>query len=77
VPIPGIQSTMQPCQFPYLCDIHVAELPLQFTWGQGPCVCRAGSVTRLQVQTAAGWQDCPERRFTPQGVLAVEAEVAL
>lgn len=59
---------------PVLLD--ASELPLQFTWGQRPCSYRAGPVTRLRVQTADGWQDCPDRRFAPQGVLAVEAEVA-
>lgn len=63
---------------PVLLD--AAELPevggLRFTRARVPYRYRRGSQTRLRVQTAAGWLDCPDRSFDPAGVLAVEAEVA-
>ena len=63
---------------PVLLD--AAELPeggaLSFTWARLPYTLRRGAATTLRVQTAAGWKDCPDRSFVPQGVLAVEAEVA-
>ena len=62
---------------PVLLD--AAELPddgaLNFTWGRVPFTYRRGPTTVLQVQTAQGWQDCPERCFDPRGVVAVRAEV--
>ncbi len=64
---------------PVLLD--AAELPadgaLQFTWAGLPFAYRRGAATRLRVQTASGWQDCPDLCFHPDGVLAVQAEVAL
>ena len=63
---------------PVLLD--AAELPevggLRFTRARVPYRYRRGSQTRLRVQTAAGWHECPDRSFDPAGVLAVEAEVA-
>ena len=58
-----------------------AELPadggaLHFSWGGVPFRWRAGTATRLRIQTASGWLDCPELNFSPQGVLAVEASIA-
>jgi hypothetical protein len=64
---------------PVLLD--AAELPLDgdlsFTWSGLPFRYRRGQTTRLRVQTAIGWQDCPDLRFAPAGVLAVHADVAL
>ena len=61
--------------------VDAGELPpdgaLTFTWARVPYAYRRGSVTRLRIQTVDGWQDCPDRRFDPRGVRAVEAEVAL
>ena len=58
-----------------------AELPahgaLQFTWAGVSFHYRRGTNTTLRVQTASGWLDCPDLQFTPDGVLAVEADVAL
>jgi hypothetical protein len=57
------------------------ELPLggtlRFTWGQRPFTYHRGDATSLRVQTASGWEDCPDLSFAPEGVLAVEATVAL
>ena len=68
----------QVCFDPVLLD--PLELPeggaLSFTLAQLPYTYRRGTTTRLRVRTDAGWSACPERRFDPQGVLAVEAEVA-
>ena len=62
---------------PVLMDAD--EIPpggaLHFTWRQRPCTYRRGTTTRLRLQTAAGWQDCPERKFDLSGVLALEAEI--
>jgi hypothetical protein len=67
------------CFDPVLLD--ASELPhdgaLTFTWARVPYTYRRGPVTRLRVQTADGWRDCPDRRFDPHVVRAVEAEVAL
>jgi len=67
------------CFDPVLLD--TSELPpdgaLAFTWAHVPYTYRRGPATRLRIQTADGWQDCPDRRFDPRGVRAVEAEVAL
>jgi hypothetical protein len=49
---------------------------LHFTWGGRPFTYRPGSETRLRVQTAQGWHDCPDLCFDPRTVLAVEAELA-
>jgi hypothetical protein len=61
--------------------IDAAELPeggaLRFSWARVPYTWRRGAATRLRVRTAAGWQDCPARRFDPRGVLEVEAEIAV
>ncbi len=69
----------QVCFDPVLLD--AAELPadgaLTFTWAHVPYTYRRGPVTRLRIETADGWHDCPDRRFDPRGVRAVEAEVAL
>jgi hypothetical protein len=63
---------------PVLLDAE--ELPahgtLQFTWAGKPFSYRRGAATSLRIQTAAGWCDCPALRFTPDGVLAVAADVA-
>ncbi len=63
---------------PLLLD--AAEIPdggsLQFTWARVPYSYCRGAQTRLHIETAAGWQDCPTLRFSPQGVRAVRAEVA-
>ncbi|MES2714757.1 MAG: hypothetical protein V4795_03295 [Pseudomonadota bacterium] len=64
---------------PLLLDAE--ELPaqgaLQFTWAGKPFCYRRGATTRLRIQTATGWHDCADLQFTPDGVLAVVAEVAL
>lgn len=64
---------------PVLLD--AAELPEggspQRTWDRRPCEYCCGPVTRLRVTTESGWDDCPERRFDPTDVLALEAEVAV
>jgi hypothetical protein len=64
---------------PVLLD--AAELPeggeLHFTWARVPYRYRRGPATRLRVLGDQGWQDCPDRRFDPRGVRAVEAEVFL
>jgi hypothetical protein len=64
---------------PLLLDAR--ELPpdgtLSFTWARVPCTYRRGPATRLRVRTDDGWQDCPDRRFDPRGVRAVEADVAI
>ena len=64
---------------PVLLD--AGELPpdgaLTFTWARVPYTYRRGPATRLRIQTADGWQDCPARRFDPRAVRAVEAEVAI
>lgn len=64
---------------PVLLD--AAELqpgtPLRFTWRGMPVCYTAGDATRLRVQTAAGWQDCPGLHCNPQDVLAIEADIAL
>jgi hypothetical protein len=56
-----------------------AELPeggsLRFSFAQVPYTCTRGPATRLRVQRGGVWHDCPERRFNPHGVQAVEAEV--
>ena len=59
---------------PVLLD--AAELPLGFTWAQVPYRYSRGELTRVRVLSATGWVECPGRSFDPQGVLAVEAEVA-
>jgi hypothetical protein len=62
---------------PVLLD--AAEIPdagaLRFTWARVPYTYRRGPVTRLRVQRGAAWEDCPDGRFDPRGVLAVEAEI--
>lgn len=64
---------------PVLLD--AAELPdggaLRFTWRRIPCTWRRAERTRLRVRTEGGWSDCPDRRFDPRGVQAIEAEVAV
>jgi hypothetical protein len=50
-------------------------VPFTFTWARVPYTYRRGQATKLRVQTVDGWKDCPERRFAPEGVIAVEAEV--
>jgi hypothetical protein len=52
-----------------------ADGALSFTWARIPYRYRQGPATRLRVLTARGWQDCPDRSFSPDGVQAVEAEV--
>jgi hypothetical protein len=63
---------------PVLLD--AAEVPeggaLRFTWRRIACTWRRGHATRLRVHTATGWVDCPDRRFDPRGVTAIEAVVA-
>jgi hypothetical protein len=58
-----------------------AEIPaggaLTFTWARVPYRIERGPATRLRVRTGAGWRDCPDCRFDPQGVLAVEASVGV
>jgi hypothetical protein len=67
----------QVCFDPVLLD--EAELPeggsLRFTFARVPYTCTRGAATRLRVQRGGVWHDCPERRFSPQGVQAVAAEV--
>ena len=57
------------------------ELPpgtsLQFTWRGMPVRYQAGDATRLRVQTAAGWQSCPDLQTDLDGVLAIDADIAL
>ncbi len=66
------------CFDPLLLD--AAELPeggaLRFTWRRIPCTWRRGPETRLRVRTPGGWADCPDRRFDPRDVTAIEATVA-
>ncbi len=66
------------CFDPVLLDAEElpAEGALTFTWAQVPYTYRRGTTTRLRIQKADGWHECPDRCFDPQGVLAVEAEVA-
>jgi hypothetical protein len=56
-----------------------AEIPaagaLRFTWARVPYAYRRGPATRLRVERESGWSDCPEGRFEPRGVRAVELEV--
>ncbi len=62
---------------PVLLD--AAEIPeageLRFTWAHVPYTYRRGPTTRLRVLREAGWEDCPEGRFDPAGVRAVEFEI--
>ena len=64
---------------PVLLD--AAEIPaggaLTFTLARVPYAVRRGPATRVRVCTGAGWMECPDLTFEPQGVLAVEAEVLL
>ena len=64
---------------PVLLDAD--EIPpgeaLRFTWARVPYAYRRGGCTRLRVQRGGAWEDCPQLHFDPQGVTAVEAEVAL
>ncbi|WP_310388753.1 hypothetical protein [Roseateles sp.] len=53
-----------------------ADCALTFTWARVPFAYRRGTATRLRVQTADGWRGCPDLRFDPRGVLAVQAELA-
>jgi hypothetical protein len=41
-----------------------------------PFAYRRGTVTTLRVQRDGVWHDCPQRCFAPQGVAAVEADIA-
>ena len=50
---------------------------LRFTWGGVAFTYRAGPATILRIQTADGWRTCPDLRFDPTAVLAVEAEIAV
>jgi hypothetical protein len=56
-----------------------AEIPeggeLRFTWARVPYTYRRGPATRLRVLRAAGWEDCPQGRFDPAGVQAVDLEI--
>ena len=60
--------------------LDASELPaggeLAFTFAHVPYTYRRGGATRLRVQRDGVWQDCPEGRFSPQGVQAVAAEVS-
>jgi hypothetical protein len=38
---------------------------------------QAGGTTRLRVQTAGGWLPCPDLHCSLDGVLAIEADIAL
>jgi hypothetical protein len=62
---------------PVLLDAN--EIPadgaLSFTWARVPYRYCKGPATRLRVLTDHGWQECPDRSFSPEGVQAVEAEV--
>jgi hypothetical protein len=64
---------------PVLLDAD--EIPpgeaLRFTWARVPYAYRRGGCTRLRVKRGGAWEDCPQLHFDPQGVTAVEAEVAL
>jgi hypothetical protein len=64
---------------PVLLD--AAELPnggvLRFTWAGVPYTYRRGATPVLRVQRTGGWHGCPNGSFDPDGVLAVEAELAL
>jgi len=64
---------------PVLLD--AAELPaggtLSFTWARVPYTYRRGANTCVRVQRVQGWVDCPDGSFDPQGVMAVEADIAL
>lgn len=59
-----------------------AELPeggaLRFTWRRIPCTWKRGTATRLRVRRTQGhgaWTECPDRRFDPRDVVAIEATV--
>jgi hypothetical protein len=66
------------CFDPVLLDPK--EVPVQgelrFTWARVPYTYRRGVVTRLRVCIGGTWVDCADRSFDPQGVTAVEAEIA-
>jgi hypothetical protein len=51
--------------------------PLQFTWRRIPVRYLSGQATRLRVQTSAGWLACPDLTCNLDGVLAIEADIAL
>ena len=51
--------------------------PLRFTWRGLPVRYLAGAATRLRVQTTTGWQACPDLTCDLDGVLAIEADIAL
>lgn len=63
---------------PMLLD--ASEVPvddaLRFTRARVPYTYRRGATTRLRVQRADGWHECPDRRFDPHGIMAVEADIA-
>ena len=72
----GLRVTAGRVRFdPVLLDVsEIAENgELAFTWARIPCRYRRGPATRLRVLTEQGWQDCPDRSFTRQGVQALEA----
>jgi hypothetical protein len=56
-----------------------AEIPeagkLQFTWAHVPYTFRRAPVTRVRVLRDTDWVDCPQYRFDPRGVLAVEVDI--
>lgn len=62
---------------PVLLDLDeiAPDGALRFTWAGVPYTYRRGTATQLRVQRAAGWEDCPQASFDPQGVLAVEASI--
>ena len=61
--------------------LDATEIPadgaLTFTLARVPYAIRTGPATRVRVRTAAGWVECIDLTFEPQGVLQVEAEVLL
>ena len=63
---------------PVLLD--AAEIPegstLRFTRNGVAYTYRRGPATRLRVRRDGGWEDCPQARFEPSGVLEVQADIA-
>ena len=61
--------------------LDATEIPadgaLTVTLARVPYAIRTGPATRVRVRTAAGWVECIDLTFEPQGVLQVEAEVLL
>jgi hypothetical protein len=53
------------------------QRPLSFTRAGVAYAYRRGAHNRLRVQRDGAWHECPDMRFDPTGVTAVDAELAL